>query len=132
MKNLIILSFLLSIILPQKSLAQSWVHVSGSREFTAYYYDAFGAFEVDEGQWRVRVLIDNISPSATTFGPSTIVESVYDCRLPKILFISETWYSRRMGEGEITEYFESSETDRQWERIFYEEDGMIRELLCNY
>jgi hypothetical protein len=127
MKNLIILSFLLSIILPQKSRAQSWIHVSGFS-----YYDAFGAIEVDEGQWRVRVLVDNISPSATTFGPSKIEESVYDCRIPKMLFISETWYSRRMAEGEITEYFEISETDRQWERIFFDSDGIIRELLCNY
>ena len=132
MKYTIIFTFLLSILLPQKSLAESWVQVSGSREFTAFYYDAFGAFQVDEGQWRVRVLIDNISPSATTFGPSQTYEAVYDYRLPRIMYISETWYSKVMGEGEITEYFENSATDRQWQRIFYEEDGIIRELLCNY
>lgn len=132
MKNKIVFVCLLSAALPQKSLAESWVHVSGSREFTAYYYDAFSANPNEDGQWMVRVLIDNISPSATTFGPSKIIEAVYDCHLPKMLFISETWYSQRMGEGEVTEYFESSEADRRWERIFYEEDGMVRELFCNY
>lgn len=132
MINKIIFVSFLSTALPQKSLAENWVHVSGSREFTAHYYDPFGAMQIEEGQWRARVLIDNILPSATTFGPSKIVEAVYDCRLPKRLFISETWYSQRMGEGDITEYFISSEGDRQWQRIFYENDGMVRELLCNY
>ena len=132
MKNIIVFVFLLLTFLPQKSLAQSWVHVTGNREHTAYYYDAFDIIEISKGRWRVKVLVDNIPRSATTFGPSQTYEAVYDCRLPKILYISETWYSQRMGEGNITEYFEFSDADRKWQRIFLESDGLIRELLCNY
>ena len=108
--------------------AENWVYVSG--DWTKTYYDALGAYQIEDDQWLVRVLNDDIAPSATTFGPSEVYEAIFDCRLPRFRPISSTWYSGAMATGQVTQYFDTA--DQPWIRITLATDGMIRELLCNY
>lgn len=126
--------FLLSAIFVFSTAVQShayWIHVTGNKKYSATYYDPLGASIIDKQYWKVRVLADNVSPSATTFGTSVITEKVYDCRIPRYYELSETWYSDAMGRGNVTKKFPFEDNPR-WFRIFVPEDDMIRDLLCNY
>ena len=67
--------------------------------------------------------------TAMTFGLSEVYDVVFDCNLPRMIYLSSTWFSEFMGEGEITKVFEEISG---WNPIRYKKELMIRELVCSW
>lgn len=117
------------------SFAQEWVAINDDTNSEQYFYDnngwieqwRFGELEPD--QMGASIMVNIPGQSAMTFGLSEVYDVVFDCNLPRMIYLSSTWFSEFMGEGEITKVFEEISG---WNPIRYKKELMIRELVCSW